>query len=57
MSRRLLPRDRLATRAPMLALSLFCVVAAVVFYALGRTAGAVTALLAAFVLVAAAKRR
>ncbi|HVF06901.1 MAG TPA: hypothetical protein VNA20_18835 [Frankiaceae bacterium] len=57
MSRRLLPRDRLGTRGPMLGLSLFCVLASVVFFALGRGVGAMTALLAAFILVAAAKRR
>ena len=57
MSRRLLPRDRLGARGPMLGLALFCVVASVVFVALGRAVGAATALLAAFILVAAAKRR
>ena len=53
----MLPRDRLGARAPMLALSLFCLLASVVFFAIGRAVGAMTALLAAFVLVAAAKRR
>lgn len=57
MTRRLLPRDRLGNRVPMLALSLFCVLASVVFFVIGRGVGAMTALLAAFILVAAAKRR
>ena len=55
--RRLLPRDQLGARGPMLAVSLFCVVASLVLFGLGKPVGAVTALLAAFVIVAAAKRR
>ena len=57
VSRRLLPRDQLGARGPMLGLALFCAVAAMVFLVLGRAVGAMTALLAAFILVAAAKRR
>ena len=57
VSRRLLPRDALGARAPMLALSLVCVFASMGFHALGRAVGAATALMAAFILVAAAKRR
>ena len=54
--RRLLPRGELAARGPVLALSLVCLVAAVVLMGTGRPVGAMTALLAAFILVAAAKR-
>lgn len=55
--RRLLPSDRLGARAPMLGVALLCVLGAVVLLGLGRPVGAMTALLAAFLITAAAKRR
>lgn len=57
MSRSLLPRDRLGARGPMLAVALLCVVFAMVFFAVGRPVGAFSAMVAAFLIVAAAKRR
>ena len=57
MSRSLLPRDRLGARGPMLALGLLCVVFAMVFFAIGKPVGAATAMIAAFLIVGAAKRR
>ena len=57
MARRLLPRDELGARLPMLLISLACVIAAVALFAAGRLIGALTAMIAAFIIVAAAKRR
>jgi hypothetical protein len=57
MARRIMPRDELGARLPMLLVSLLCVVAAVALFAAGRVVGALTAMLAAFIIVAAAKRR
>jgi hypothetical protein len=54
--RRLLPQPALATRGPFLALSLVCLVLALVLFGTGHGVGAVTALIAAFLLVAVAKR-
>ena len=54
--RRLLPRSELTARGPILALSIVCVLAAILLFGTGRPVGAMTALIAAFLLVAAAKR-
>ena len=56
MVRRLIPRSQLGAKAPLLALSLACVLLAFILLGTGRGVGAATALIAAFLLVAAAKR-
>jgi hypothetical protein len=54
--RRLLPGDRMAARVPFLTLSVICVLVAMLLYGLGHGVAALTPLIAAFILVAAAKR-
>lgn len=54
--RRLIPRSQLGAKAPLLALSLVCLLLSLILFGTGRGIGAATALIAAFLLVAAAKR-
>lgn len=54
--RRLIPRSQLGAKAPLLALSIAVLLLSLVLYGTGHPVGATTALIAAFLLVAAAKR-
>jgi hypothetical protein len=55
-ARRLIPRAAYGARMPLLVLSVVLLVAAVVIFATGHDFGAMTALIGAFLAVAAAKR-
>lgn len=54
--RRLIPRSQLGAKAPLLALSLVFVLVAFVLFGTGHPVGGATVFIAAFLLVAAAKR-
>jgi len=56
MSRRTLPRAEMSRRAPLLLLSLVLLLAAFVLLGMGKPVPGFTALIAAFLSVAAAKR-
>ncbi|HWL38217.1 MAG TPA: hypothetical protein VNQ77_18665 [Frankiaceae bacterium] len=56
MARRLIPRSQLGAKAPLLALSLVCLLVAFVLFGTGHPVGGATVFIAAFLLVAAAKR-
>ena len=54
--RRLIPRNQMGARGPLLLFSLLLLVLAFVLFGLEKDFGALTALIAAFLVVAAAKR-
>jgi hypothetical protein len=54
--RRLIPRAQLGAKAPLLSLSVVMLLLALILFGTGHPIGAMTAFVAAFLLVAAAKR-